>query len=84
MLYCSRLACSHPFMVFNRVVVLAVGLVVVGSLENSWLVGVFRLSCVWIEVHSSSRLHVVGFPPSGHTPCILCLYTVHIFVVFFL
>ena len=30
-------ACSHPFMVFNRVVsLLAVDLVVVGSLENSW------------------------------------------------
>ena len=41
-------------MVFNRVVsLLAVGLVVVGSLENSWCVGVIRLSCVWIEVHSS-------------------------------
>ena len=48
-------ACSHPFMGFNRVVsLLAVGLIVVGSLENSWLVGVFRLPCVWIEVHSSS------------------------------
>ena len=48
-------ACSHPFMVFNRVVsLLDVDLVVVGSLENTWLVGVFRLSCVWIEVHSSS------------------------------
>ena len=48
-------ASSHPFMVFNRVVsLLAVGLVVVGSLENSWFVGVIRLSCVWIEVHSSS------------------------------
>ena len=48
-------ACSHSFMVFNRVVsLLAVGLVIVGSLENIWLVGVFRLSCVWIEVHSSS------------------------------
>ena len=75
---CSILAgyaCSHPFMVFNRVVILlAVDLVViVGSLENSWLVGVFRLSCVWIEVHSS--VHVVGFPVSGHTHCILCLYT---------
>ena len=43
-------------MVFNRVVsLLAVGLVVVGSLENSWFVGVIRLSSVWIEVHSSSR-----------------------------
>ena len=81
---CSRPPCSivagyagsHPFMVFNRVVsLLTVGLVVVGSLENSWLVGVFMLSCVWIEVHSSSSLHVVGFLPSGHTPCILCLYT---------
>ena len=55
---CSIVAgysCSHPFMVFNRVVsLLAVDLVVVGSLENNWLVGVFRLSCVWIEVHSSS------------------------------
>ena len=48
-------ACSHPFMVFNRIVsLLAVDLVVVGSLENTCLVGVFRLSCVWIEVHSSS------------------------------
>ena len=48
-------ACSHPFMGFNRVVsLLAVDLVVVGSLENTWLVGVFRMSCVWIEVHSSS------------------------------
>ena len=42
-------------MVFNKVVsLLAVGLVVVGSLENSWFVVVIRLSCVWIEVHSSS------------------------------
>ena len=42
-------------MVFNRIVsLLAVELVVVGSLENTWLVGVFRVSCVWIEVHSSS------------------------------
>ena len=46
-------------MVFNRVVsLLAFGLVVVGSLtlENSWFVGVINigLSCVWIEVHSSS------------------------------
>ena len=42
-------------MVFNRVVsLLAVDLVVVGSLENSWFVVVIRLSCVWIEVHSSS------------------------------
>ena len=48
-------ACSHPYMVFNRVVsLLAVGLVVVGLLENIWFVGVIRLSCVWIEVHSSS------------------------------
>ena len=40
-------ACSHPYMVFNRVVsLLDVGLVFVGSLENSWLV-VIRLSCVW-------------------------------------
>ena len=47
-------ACFHPYMVFNRVVsLLAVGLVV-GSLENSWFVVVIRLSCVWIEVHSSS------------------------------
>ena len=44
-------------MVFNRIVsLLAVDLVVVGSLENIWLVGVFRLSCVWIEVQSSSKL----------------------------
>ena len=42
-------------MVFIRVVsLLDVGLVFVGSLENSWLVVVIRLSCVWIEVHSSS------------------------------
>ena len=48
-------ACSHPCMVFIRVVsLLDVGLVFVGSLENSWLVVVIRLSCVWIEVHSSS------------------------------
>ena len=48
-------ACSHPYMVVNRVIsLLAVGLVVVGSLENSWFVGVIRLSSVWIEVHSSS------------------------------
>ena len=41
-------------MVFIRVVsLLAVGLVV-GSLENIWFVEVIRLSCVWIEVHSSS------------------------------
>ena len=48
-------ACSHPYMVFIRVVsLLAVALVVVGSLENIWFVDVIRLSCVWIEVHSSS------------------------------
>ena len=30
---------NHPYMVFNKVVsLLAVGLVVVGSLENSWFV----------------------------------------------
>ena len=55
MLYCSRLRLFPSVYGFNRVVsLLAVGLIVVGSLENSWLVGVFRLSCVWIEVHSSS------------------------------
>ena len=69
-------ACSHPFMVFNRVVsLLAVGLVVVGSLENSWLVGVFRLSCVWIEVHSSSTCCWVSSFRPPPPPCILCLYT---------
>ena len=61
-------------MVFNRIVsLLAVELVVVGSLENTWLVCVSRVSCVWIEVHSSSTCF--GFPQSGHTPCILCLDT---------
>ena len=55
---------SHPYMVFNRVVsLLAVDLVVVGSLENSWFVGVIRLSCVWIEVHSSSTCWVSSFRP---------------------
>ena len=59
MLYCSRLRLfpsvyGRPL--FIRVVsLLDVGLVFVGSLENSWLVVVIRLSCVWIEVHSSSR-----------------------------
>ena len=38
-------ACSHSFMIFIKVVsLLVVDLVVVGSLENTWLVGVFRLS----------------------------------------
>ena len=51
-------------MVFNRVVnLLAVGLVFVGSLENSWFVVVIRLSCVWIEVHYSSTCWVSSFRP---------------------
>ena len=67
-------ACSHPYMVFNRVVnLLAVGLVVVGSLENIWFVGVIRLSCVWIEVHSSSTCcWVSSFRP--HTLHIVFVY----------
>ena len=39
-------ACSHPFMVFTRIVsLLAVDLVVVGSLENIWLVDTVSLGC---------------------------------------
>ena len=58
-------ACSHPYMVFNRVVsLLAVGLVVVGSLENSWLVGVIRLSCVW---HIASTRPCFKFKFNGLT-----------------
>ena len=67
-------ACSHPYMVFNRVVsLLAVGLVVVGSLENSWFVVVIRLSSVWIEVRSSSTCcWVSSFRP--HTLHIVFVY----------
>ena len=66
-------------MVFNRVVsLLAVGLVVVGSLENSWFVGVIRLSCVWIEVHSfSTCCWVSSFRPHP----LHIVFVIHIFVV---
>ena len=71
-------ACSHPCMVFIRVVsLLDVGLVFVGSLENSWLVVVIRLSCVWIEVHSSSTCcWVSSFRP--HPLHIVFVYGVEI------
>ena len=66
--------CAHPFMVFNRVVsLLAVDLVVVGLLGHWRTLGVFMmcgLKCIPL-VH----VQVVGFPQSGHTPCILCLDT---------
>ena len=69
-------ACSHPFMVFNRVVsLLAVDLVVVGSLENTWLVSLGCPVCGLKCIPLVSLVHVVGFPQSGHTPCILCLDT---------
>ena len=60
-------------MVFNRVVsLLAVDLVVVGSLENTWLVS---LGCRVCGLKCIPLVHVVGFPQSVHTPCILCLNT---------
>ena len=61
-------------MVFNRVVsLLDVGLVFVGSLENSWLVVVIR--CPVCGLKCIPLVHVVGFLLSGRTPCIMCLCT---------
>ena len=57
---------------------LAVGLVVVGSLENIWFVGVIRLSCVWIEVHSSSTCYwVSSFRPHPLHIVSVYMYTLY-------